>query len=298
VQYQRVLRPQFAAPLVVALFASGAVFAEETGLEYYGQRIDTMAHELVADIRPTLTPHAQAVLDEIVFQAPLAWSTNADAHRSFSGHRIVEFNAGFLAVTDWLAQAMIADWAGHDGCLNEYSSYLAEKVGHNSRRSSKGRERMPVYDFESYAGSTHGQCAGAMASTLDDARRQQLRQEILDAVTATVLLHEIAHHVLEHVSGVGNNFMQRRLREVDADRWAIITAVNAKYELRTAVPLFLFLAATGGGTLEDEIRSSHPSGLRRVRDLLIQTRTLLDEKDPVNAHILDASIDDLNRSLR
>jgi len=79
--------------------------------------------------------------------------------------------------------------------------------------------------------------------------------------------------VLEHVSGVGNNFMQRRLREVDADRWAIITAVNAKYELRTAVPLFLFLAATGGGTLEDEIRSSHPSGLRRVRDLLIQTRT-------------------------
>jgi hypothetical protein len=35
-----------------------------------------------------------------------------------------------------------------------------------------------------------------------------------------------------------------------------------------------------------------------VRDLLIQTRSLLDEKDPVNAHLLDASIDDLNRSLR
>ena len=62
--------------------------------------------------------------------------------------------------------------------------------------------------------------------------------------------------------------------------------------------LLVFLAATGGGTLEDEIRSSHPSGLRRVRDLLIQTRALLDEKDPVNAHVLDASIDDLNRSLR
>jgi hypothetical protein len=209
VQYQRVLSRNSPHPSSSPCSRAVPCLPKKTGLEYYGQRIDTMAHELVADIRPTLTPHAQAVLDEIVFQAPLAWSTNADAHRSFSGHRIVEFNAGFLAVTDWLAQAMIADWAGHDGCLNEYSSYLAEKVGHNSRRSSKGRERMPVYDFESYAGSTHGQCAGAMASTLDDARRQQLRQEILDAVTATVLLHEIAHHVLEHVSGVGNNFMQR-----------------------------------------------------------------------------------------
>jgi len=297
VQYQDVSRQQIAASLIVA-FASGGVFAGEVDLADYGRRIDTMAHELVADIRPTLTPRAQLVLDEIEFQAPLDWTTNADAHRAFGGRRIVEFNAGFLAVTDWLAQAMIADWAGHDGCLIEYSNYLAEKVGHNSRRSSKGRERMPVYDFESYAGSTHGQCEGALRTRLDDARRQQLRDEILDAVTATVLLHEIGHHVLEHVNGVGNNFMQRRLREVDADRWAIITAVNAHYELRTAVPLFLFLAATGGGTLEDEIRSSHPSGLRRVRDLLIQTRALLDERDPVNAHVLDASIDDLNRSLR
>jgi hypothetical protein len=298
VQYRRVHRPQFAGSLMIALIASGPVFAGEVDLAQYAQRIDTMAHELVADIRPTLAPHAQQVLDEIEFQAPLDWTTNADAHRAFGGRRIVEFNAGFLAVTDWLALAMIADWAGHDGCLGEYSNYLAEKVGHNSRRSSRGKGRTPVYDFDAYATSTHGQCEGALVTTLDDTRRLQLRDEILDAVIATVLLHEIAHHVLEHVSGVGNNFMQRRLREVDADRWAIITAVNAHYELRTAVPLFLFLAATGGGTLEDEIRSSHPSGLRRVRDLLIQTRTLLDDRDPVNAHVLDASIDDLNRSLR
>jgi hypothetical protein len=298
VQYQRVPKLPIAGSVVAALLASGSVFAGEFDLAYYGHRIDTMAHALVADIRPTLTPQAQRVLDDIEFRAPLEWDTNADAHRAFGGRRIVEFNAGFLAVTDWLALAMIADWAGHDGCLVEYSNYLAEKVGHNSRRSSKGKQLKPVYDFESYAGSTHGQCEGALATTLDAARREQLREEILDAVTATVLLHEIAHHVLEHVSGVGNNFMQRRLREVDADRWAIITGVNAHYELRTAVPLFLFLAATGGGTLEDEIRSSHPSGLRRVRDLLIQTRTLLDEHDPVNAHVLDASIDDLNRSLR
>ena len=298
VQYRGVFRPQLAGSLLVALFASGPVVAGDVDLAYYSERIDDVAHQLINDIRPTLAPRAQRILDEIEFESPQDWTTNADAHKSFGGRRIVEFNAGFLAVTDWLALAMIADWAGHDGCLNEYSSYLAELVGHNSRRSSKGKERKQVYDFESYAANSKGLCEGALVTTIDSKRQQELRDEILDAVTATVLLHEIAHHVLEHVNGVGNNFMQRRLREVDADRWAIITAVNANYELRTAVPLFLFLAATGGGTLEDEIRSSHPSGLRRVRDLLIQTRALLDEKNAVNAHVLDASIDDLNRSLR
>lgn len=297
-QYRGVHRPLFAGSLLVALIANGPVVASDVDLGHYSERIDDVAHQLIADIRPTLAPQAQRILDEIEFTSPQSWTTNADAHKTFGGRRIVEFNAGFLAVTDWLSLAMIADWAGHDGCLNEYSSYLAELVGHNSRRSSRGKELKHVYDFESYAANTQGLCEGALLTTLDNRRRQELRDEILDAITATVLLHEIAHHVLEHVNGVGNNFMQRRLREVDADRWAIITAVNANYELRTAVPLFLFLAATGGGTLEDEIRSSHPSGLRRVRDLLIQTRTLLDEKDPVNAHVLDASIDDLNRSLR
>ena len=39
-------------------------------------------------------------------------------------------------------------------------------------------------------------------------------------------------------------------------------------------------------------------GLHRVRDLLVQTRALLDEKDSRGAHLMDASIDDLNKSLR
>src|ERR1043165_661226 len=123
VQYRRVPRLQLAGFLLVATFANGPVFADEVDLARYAARIDGMAQELVADIRPTLAPHAQHILDEIEFQAPLEWTTNADAHRTFGGRRIVEFNAGFLAVTDWLALAMIADWAGHDGCLNGDSNH-------------------------------------------------------------------------------------------------------------------------------------------------------------------------------
>ena len=293
----RVPRFRSAGSLLIALLASGACCADDS-LEFYRDRIDLVTHELVEAIRPTLDPHAQEVLDDIRFQVPLSWETNAEARRAFGNRRIVEFNAGLLAVTDWLGLAMIADWAGHGGCLKEYSNYLAELIGHNSRRLNSGKERKFVHDFYGYASTTRGQCAGALADTLEASRQQDLREDLLDAVIATVVLHEIAHHVLDHTSGYYTNVFQRRFREMDADRWAIKTAVNAHYELRSAVPLFLFLAATGGGTLEDEIRSSHPSGLHRVRDLLVQTRALLDQKDPIGAHLLDASIDDLNRSLR
>lgn len=285
--------------LVFALFASWpCIAADDEDLEYYRERIEQVTGALVKAIRPTLDEPAQETLDEIVFEVPLSWETNAEARNAFANRRIVEFNAGFLAVTDWLALSMIADWAGHAGCLKEYSQYLAELVGHNSRRLNRGRELKQVHDFYSYASSTRGQCEGALEDTLEVTREQNLREEILDAVIATVALHEIAHHVLDHTSGYGNNFLQRRMREVDADRWAFKTAVDADYELRRAVPLFLFLAATGGGTLEDEIRTNYPSGLHRVRDLLVQTRQLLDTKDPIGAHVLDVSIDDLNRSLR
>jgi hypothetical protein len=292
-----VIGTRFAWSLIIALLVSCPLVCRAEGLEYYSERIDAVARDLLETIGPTLDPRAQKIVEEIDFTTLHSWETNAEARRAFGNRRVVEFNAGLLAVSDWLALAMIADWAGHQGCLREYSNYLAELVGHNSRRVSRGRDRKPVYDFYDYAVETRGNCQGALEDTLDEAREQQLREEILDAVIATVVLHEIAHHVLDHVSGTGNNWMQRRLREVDADRWAINAAVNANYELRSAVPLFLFLAATGGGTLEDEIRSSHPSGLHRVRNLLVQTRSLMDEKDPVGAHVLDVSIDDLNRAL-
>ena len=290
-------RHRIAGSIILAVLAYLPLAASAEDLDFYSARILRVAQELKHAIRPTLDAHAQAVLDDIVFEAPATWETNASAHRAFGNRRIVEFNAGFLAVTDWLSMAMIADWAGHDGCLRDYSNYLAGQVGHNSRRVLSGRERKEVDDFRAYSASDRGRCGGVPDGALDAGRQRQLREEILDGVTATVLLHEIAHHVLDHLSGYGN-FMQRRIRETDADRWAFITAVNAHYELRTAVPLFLFLSATGGGTLEDQVRSSHPSGLHRVRELLVQTRALLDARDPVGAHEMDASIDDLNRVLR
>jgi hypothetical protein len=120
-------------------------------------------------------------------------------------------------------------------------------------------------------------------------RRQQLRNEMLDAIIATVCCTRSAPRAQPR-----QRYRQQLhaapgwLREVDADRWAIIT--RGRRELRLAYPrcrCVLFLAATGGGTLRTDPAAANPSGLKRVRDLLVQTRALLDEKDPVNAHVLD-----------
>ena len=286
--------------LTIALLLSCPWVCQAEDLQFYSDRIRAVTEELETALEPTLDTQAQEVLEEIEFEAPLSWETNAEARRVLGSRRIVKFNAGLLAVSDWLALAMIADWSGHEGCFREYSGYLAELVSHNSRRISKGKELKYVHDFESYAGETRGYCEGALQDAAGAERHRELRQQFLDAAIATVVLHEIAHHVLEHVnrSGGVSSFVQQRMNETAADRWAFDAAVKANYVLRSAVPLFLFLAATGGGTLEDEFRSTHPGGLRRVRDLLVQTRALLDEKDPVSAHVLDASIDDLNRFLR
>ena len=160
---------------------------------------------------------------------------------------------------------MIADWAGHEGCLKEYSGYLAQLVDTTRAARSKGKDRKQVYDFNTYAHMTRGQCEGALADTMDAAREQELREEMLDAVIATVLLHEIGHHVLDHVSA-GTTTSSRSA----CARWRPIDGRSQRPSTPTAscappLPLFLFIASTGGGTLEEEIRSSHPSGLHRIR---------------------------------
>ncbi len=291
-------RSRILAILLVALGAQamGIAQAQVPQLAPYSARIDAAALALVAGIRPSLDPRSAHILDTISFEAPTAWDTNALAHRGLHERRVVVFNSGLLAVTDWLTLAMIAEKSGNEGCFREYSNYLIQVAGRNSRRLAHGKEHRPMVAFTEYAGTNKGACADAHLDLADE-RSVEIRERILDGVIATVLLHEIAHHVLDHVESGPRNFLQERMREIAADQWAIRIAVRANYDLRPAVPLFLFLAASGGGTLEDDIRSSHPSGLRRVRDLLVQTRTLLSEKDPLEAHRMDVSIEDLNRAL-
>ena len=68
---------RIAASLLLAVLTSGTAFAQAQPLEYYSQRIQSVSRVLVETVRPTLDERARKVLDEIEFQAPLSWETNA-----------------------------------------------------------------------------------------------------------------------------------------------------------------------------------------------------------------------------
>src|SRR5262245_27470505 len=184
----------------MALFLTGAGGARAADIELdpYGDRIQSVARELVQDICPALDTRSLDVLDSIAIESPLSWVTNASAERSIHRGRVVEFNAGLLAVTDWLAQSMIAEHEGYTGCLEEYSSYLVRVARKNTKRILKGELHAPVADFAEYARAARSACSNAFVE-LGSERNTAFRERILDGVIATVLLHEIAHHVLGHV---------------------------------------------------------------------------------------------------
>lgn len=292
------IRPvrEFALGAALAIAWCGDAHAQGTELVPYSDRILEVARGIIADIRPALDPRSREIVDSIVIEAPSSWITNASAEKTAHLRRVVEFNAGLLAVTDGLALAMIAEHGGYRGCLDEYSSYLVRIARKNSKLVRRGEMYTPVANFDYYTRISRGACAHAHAE-LATARNSEFRERMLDGVIATVILHEIAHHVLGHVDSTKNGLVIQNLRETAADQWAIRAGVNANYDLRSAVPLFLFLAASGGGSIEDDVRSTHPSSLRRIRDLLVETRALLDGRDPIGAHLMDVSIDELNHTL-
>jgi hypothetical protein len=265
----------------------GMSVAQVPDLVAYRARMDATARQILENIRPNLDAPSAKILDTIVIETRDTWDTNALAKRGLGQRRVVVLNSGLLVYTEWLSLAMLAEGSGHEGCMNEYSKFLA---GH-------AREERHKSGFLEFARKSAGHCEGAQLDVVDE-RSTEFRERIFESVVATVLLHEVGHHVLGHVPMRENNLYHARLREMAADQWAIKVAVDSDYDLRPAVPLFLVLDTIDGATFVEEIRSSHPSGLQRIRDLLVQTRMLLEKKDSVDAHSMDASILELDRALQ
>jgi hypothetical protein len=65
--------------MLLALISGWPMASSAQGLDYYSQRIEAVGRKLVVAIRPTLEPRAQKILDDIDFEAPQSWDTNAEA---------------------------------------------------------------------------------------------------------------------------------------------------------------------------------------------------------------------------
>ncbi|RMA41451.1 hypothetical protein D9R08_14130 [Rhodophyticola porphyridii] len=89
----------------------------------------------------------------------------------------------------------------------------------------------------------------------------------MNASLTFLYLHELAHHTLGHLESGNRTLSISREQEAAADRWAIRIMVESDLAApAAALPMMRFLVLLGGETLEDERRSTHPLGMRRMRD--------------------------------
>ena len=227
-------------------------------------------------IEPTLLPAELTIARSITYRVQR--SSNANAFAAWEdGNRLVLINAGMIAVFDWIADALIMDKdLGYTGCLEAYGNYLGQGIIDNSMRAQQGVPLAPVFVPGTYAVQIGGPCSGFTASQFT-ARPElgQVRARMMEASIMFVYLHELGHHVLNHVPtdmvDTADKSMHRS-QEDAADRWAILAALRAGYLLNGAYPWTIFVALLGGNSLEAEIQSTHPLGIRR--DLLIYEQTL------------------------
>jgi hypothetical protein len=193
------------------------------------------------------------------------------------GRKVVVLTAG---TTEWFAEianAVLAEQElGLAGCLEEYVTYVATGIVENSNRA---RSRLParaVAYFAAYASTSSGHCRNFVAASFDTRQDLgELRARMVESSIAFFYLHELGHHVLGHTSGLAltpvnglvigsdDRLAMTRAQEDAADRWAIRTALRARYDPAVASPAFLLIASTGGDSLESERHMDHPLGARR-----------------------------------
>jgi predicted Zn-dependent protease len=118
----------------------------------------------------------------------------------------------------------------------------------------------------------------------------------MDASLCFLYLHEFGHHVLHHV-GNTESLAISRAQEAAADAWAISTAFEARFNLAAASPAFNFVAGLGGGSLEDEVKQTHPLGIRRVVSMLTEARDIMARNSDPHVADLDRTIAEIRKRI-
>lgn len=203
-------------------------------------------------IEPTLLMDERAIARAILYRIQASANVNAFAAWE-DNRRLVVINAGLVQVFDWLADVLIMDKdLGYSGCIDAYGNYLANGIIENTNRAQQGLPLAPVFVPGTYAARIQGPCHGFVASQLTS--RPELGEahaRMIEASIMFVYLHELGHHVLNHVPPDmvdTASITMHRSQEDAADRWAILAALRAGYFLQGAFPWTMFVALLGGNS--------------------------------------------------
>lgn len=221
-------------------------------------------------VRSHLSSRERRIEERIRVIVPRDWSFTAQAQTEDGTRRIV-MSAGLGWIYQQLAIAYLAEEElGMRGCFEEYLVHISSVTIDNSAAKQNRQALRPAFTPDLYAQRYGGPCSDLTTQTSIrlQQRYQQQTAAIIGVSIGFVYLHELAHHVLDHLDDHDPGFAGSRVHEREADLWAIEKMVDAGIAPAGAVSAMTFLTAVGGASLEEEVLSTHPLGMRRVFEML------------------------------
>jgi hypothetical protein len=242
----------------------GATTAQRAEEEQFARITRSVIVDVRSRLRPKLTEDEREILDQIDFTADPIIAV-AGVATNQNGRRKIVISSGTAFLMNVLGQSAAVGYRGNVRCMQIHMLKSIKDAFEGMDPRTNPRNRPQVFEIRDFARIERA-CEGADRLITGDV-------EAIAATTrlgvALVVLHEIAHHVLEHLEETPS-LRRSRLNEIQADRWALWKAVEIGEPLLLATPYLLVMTASGLSdiTLEGERAATHPNGTRRALEIL------------------------------
>jgi len=261
--------------LILVTLSSTPAQSDNRALSYYQRFTETVLDNAEAHVRPYLNNAERKTLRSITVHVPAEWAVIAQAYP-----KNIVISSGMAWVLEQLALSNIADYQlGHQGCDEEYTGYLATAIANNTKRVDNRKRPHAALTLDSYAREYQGDCRGFRNQDIVESNFGEHFARLMEASLMFLYLHELGHHVLNHVEHAPPNLEYQRDEEAAADAWAIEIGFRSNFNVLVGAPIMNLIAALGGASIEAEEKQTHPLGIRRLRDMLSQAREILISKE-------------------
>ena len=277
---------------LLTISTSAHTQSSDKALKHYQKYTEIVLKNSESHIKPYLNRVERRALKNVRVHVPAEWPVIAQAYPEN-----IIVSAGMSWVLEQLALSNTSDYQlGYQGCDEEYTRYLAEAIANNTKRVDSQRKPHAALTLESYATEYQGSCKGFRNQEIGRSGYGEHFARLMDASLMFLYLHELGHHVLDHVKNVPPNLAYQREDEAEADAWAIEMGFRSNFNVLVGAPIMNLIAALGGASFEAEEKQTHPLGIRRIRDMLTQARAILvhqeeyDAVDWLDENLLEADL--------
>jgi len=210
-----------------------------------------------------LDPREAALERRLDYRVPL--SDDIQIARALPFTNDIELGVGFLRALEMLIDAgIIQESFNRPGFMNRYIDYVVLQW---RRRATSIKS---PYEF---AGWNESQIDRFTANK----SLQEQHMNLFSQNLALVMAHEAAHHILGHTKDITEDKAVRRVREEQADAWAVTHLLKANIWPAGGTLLLHYFYKLDEDAILHEDRREHPADLRRIRALLQATLGSVDD---------------------